>query len=85
MMKIIIPISSIITIIVLLEMLSFFGDVNRETQEGDMNGLTEVVADETVSEAQSEAQNAIVAPFAPYVIGVIVFIAGLFGVKLIIK
>ena len=85
MMKIIIPVSSIVAIFVLFGMLSFFSDINRETKEGDIKGFTEIVADKVVSETEGKVQDAILAPFAPHLIGIIVFIAGLFGVKLIIK
>jgi hypothetical protein len=84
-MKIIIPVSSIVAIFVLFGMLSFFNDINRETKEGDMKGVSEVVTDRVVSETESELQDAILAPFVPYIVGIIVFIAGLLGVKLIIK
>ncbi|MCD6572022.1 MAG: hypothetical protein J7K62_01980 [Thermoplasmata archaeon] len=66
-------------------MLSFFNSVNNELREGDIEGAASVVGNKVVSEAESEIQNAIIEPFIPYIVGMIVFIASLFGIKLVIK
>jgi len=85
MTRVIIPLSLLLTIIALFGLLSFFNSVNNELREGDIEGVASVVGNKVVSEAESEIQNAIIEPFIPYIVGMIVFIASLFGIKLVIK
>ena len=85
MTRVIIPLSLLLTIIALFGLLSFFNSVNNEVREGEIEGVASVVGNKIVSEVESEIQNAIIEPFIPYIVGMIVFIASLFGIKLVIK
>ena len=85
MLKVVLPVSAVLSIVAILGALSFMGDLNQEVKEGDVEGVVNVSSEKIVEEANDEIKDKILAPFIPYLIGGIVAIGKLFGISLIIR
>ena len=85
MLKIVIPVSAILTIVTVMGVLLFMGDMNRELNERDVEGISNVTTEYIVDEVESEVKNKVIAPIVPYIVVGIVAIAKLFGITLIFK
>ena len=83
--KIVIPLTIMLSIFALLSALAVVNNMNKEAQEGDIEGLTEIVADEAVREAEDALWAPILAVVGAVVIKIVVFVGALFGVKIIVS
>lgn len=84
--RVVIPLTLILTLFVAIQAFSVLSDVTEKAKDGDVEGVTEVLAEEAVEEAKDE----IIEPFWILLIrNPLVWLLGIvgtvFGIKFVIK